>query len=133
MVGNGPEKEKMLEMIQEKNIKNVIFPWFIQKDQISELYAVADIFTLPSYEEVWWLVINEAMCFGLPILTAYRVGASPDLVIEGKNGYVMKENKPKELLSWLEFILEKDLIINNNSLEEIKNFKIDDLVKSLNF
>lgn len=43
---------------------------------------MADIFTLPSQEEVWGLVINEAMCFGLPIITAYQVGASVDLVQE---------------------------------------------------
>lgn len=118
------EKENLEKIIKENNIQNVFFPWFFQQDKISELYTIADIFTLPSSEEVWWLVINEAMCFWLPIITAYQVWASVDLVQEWQNGYIMKENTWKEFENWLNFIFEKDLIENNKSLEKIKKITI---------
>lgn len=127
------EKDEMNKLIKEKNIKNIIFPWFIQQDKISELYALSDIFTLPSSEEVWWLVINEAMCFWLPILTAYKVWASVDLVESWKNGYIMKENTSKEVFNWLQFIFDNWLIKKNNSVEIINRMKIDNLLDNLKF
>lgn len=125
------EKEKMENIIKEENITNVYFPWFFQIDVIPELYKIADIFTLPSREEVWWLVINEAMCFWLPIITANEVWASEDLVIEWKNWYVMKNHTPEEWQKWLNYIIEKDLINNNSSLQLIQNFKYDNFIPNI--
>ncbi len=128
-----PEEENMKQIIKEKNIQNVFFPWFFQIDKISELYTIADIFTLPSIEEVWGLVINEAMCFWLPIITAYRVWASADLVQEWKNWFIMKENTVEEFEKWLEFLFENNLIEKNNSLEIIEDFRVEKIVEKLEF
>lgn len=125
------EKEKMEQIIREQNIQNVFFPWFFQKDKISELYTIADIFTLPSREEVRWLVINEAMCFWLPIITAYQVWASVDLVKEWENWYIMKENTWKEFEKWLKFILSNNLIKNNKSRDFIDLFKIESFIENM--
>ncbi len=127
------EKENIDKLIIKKNIKNVIFPWFIQQDKISELYTLSDIFTLPSSEEVRWLVINEAMCFWLPILTADKVWASVDLVEDGKNGYIMKNNTSEEFIKWLNHIINNWLIEKNNSIEIINRMKINTFLDSLKF
>ncbi len=125
------EEENMKQIIKEKNIQNIVFTWFVQKENIWELFTIADIFTLPSMQEVWGLVINEAMCFGLPIITAYEVWASADLVQEWKNGYIMKENTVKEFEKWINFIFENNLIENNNSLEIIEDFTPSKIVENL--
>ena len=39
--------------------------------------------------ETWGLVINEAMAFGLPIVTTTGTGAAGEIVIDGDNGYVV--------------------------------------------
>ena len=119
------EQEKMEQHIKENNMTNIYFPWFIQKDKIGEFYAVADVFTLPSREEVWWLVINEALCFWLPVITATEVWASEDLVIEWKTWYVMKNHSPEEWCKWLNYIIDNNLIDNNQSLEYISKFNND--------
>jgi glycosyltransferase involved in cell wall biosynthesis len=125
------EENYMKQVIKDKWYKNIIFAWYIQKNNISELFVISDIFTLPSKQEVWWLVINEAMCFWLPILTAHKVWASVDLVEEWKNGYIMKENNKEEFKKWLDFIINNDLINNNVSLEKIKDFSIDKILDKL--
>ncbi len=122
------EKEKMETIIKEKTINNVYFLWFFQKNQISELYTIADIFILPSREEVRWLVINEAMCFWLPIITAYQVWACADLIKEWENGYIMKENTWKEFKKALDYIINKNLINKNCSYERIKKFNVKFIV-----
>ncbi len=131
--GSWQEQKNMEKIIQEQGIKNVFFPWFFQNDAISGFYTMADIFTLPSEEEVWGLVINEAMCFGLPVITAYQVGAWVDLVQEWKNGYIMKENSAREFEKWLEYIFEKGLVERNNSVETIGKFRVKDIVKGVKF
>jgi glycosyltransferase involved in cell wall biosynthesis len=133
MVWSWQEEQKVKEYIQEKYIKNVFFTWYVQIDELPKYYAISDIFTLPSREEVWWLVINEAMACGLPIITAYQVWASVDLVQEGENGYIMKENTAKEFEKWLEFIFEKKLMKENNSLDIIDKFTLENILKNSEF
>lgn len=60
-------------------------------------YALADLFVLPSREEVWGMVINEALACGVPVLTCEPVGAAPDLIVEGENGYVVPAGDPHAL------------------------------------
>ena len=57
-------------------------------DKVPELYGIANCLVLPSLEEVWGLVINEAMAAGLPIISSDRVGASEDLVTDDVTGYI---------------------------------------------
>lgn len=125
------EKEKMEEIIKREWIKNVYFPWFFQKNRISERYTIADIFTLPSREEVRWLVLNEAMCFWLPIITYYKVWSSPDLVKQAKNWYIMNDYSSWEFFNWLNFIISWNLINSNSSKEIINNFKVSNMVHKL--
>jgi len=60
---------------------------FRNQAELPRLYAMGDVFVLPSEDEPWGLVINEAMCSGLPIVASERVGAAADLVQPGYNGF----------------------------------------------
>jgi glycosyltransferase involved in cell wall biosynthesis len=42
---------------------------------------------LPSQDEPWAPVVNEAMSAGLPIVISRQVGCIPDLVRDGVNGF----------------------------------------------
>ena len=61
----------------------------LEPDALAQVYGVSDVFVLPSFEETWGLVVNEAMACGLPVITTDRVGAAVDLVREGENGFVV--------------------------------------------
>ena len=88
MIGDGLERPSLEEYIKDNNIKNVYFLGFKNQTELPKFYAISDIFVLPSTDEPWGLVINEAMNFGLPIITTDRVGAAYDLVKDGENGFI---------------------------------------------
>jgi glycosyltransferase involved in cell wall biosynthesis len=87
--GDGILREEILKIVSAEKIPDVTITGFLNQSQISEAYTLADIFVLPSYNEPWGVVVNEAMNFGLPVIVTENVGCAPDLVQEGQNGWVV--------------------------------------------
>ncbi len=56
--------------------------------RLTELFAVADIFALPSIVDCSPLAIAEALASGLPVV-ASDVGAIPELIIQGVTGFAI--------------------------------------------
>ena len=54
-----------------------------------DLFLNASVFILPSYGENLPFALLEAMCAGLPVITT-PVGAIPELVEEGQNGFLIQ-------------------------------------------
>lgn len=57
--------------------------------EILKLYAAADIFVMPTHEEVYGIVFTEAMAAGLPCIGT-TVMTVPELVHNGVNGFTVK-------------------------------------------
>jgi glycosyltransferase involved in cell wall biosynthesis len=72
--------------------------------ELSELYAGADIFALPTRGDTLALAITEAMASGLPIV-ASTVGAIPDMVRDGHNGMLVPPASPRELARALQSLI----------------------------
>jgi glycosyltransferase involved in cell wall biosynthesis len=66
--------------VQAEQLHNVRFVDALSPDELSRYYAAADIFVFPSLEDVWGLVVNEALCFGLPVLGSCFAGATQGLL-----------------------------------------------------
>jgi glycosyltransferase involved in cell wall biosynthesis len=64
--------------------------------EVKKYYAQASIFALPARREPFGIVFVEAMAHKLPIV-ATNIGAIPDLVLEGKNGYLVEPNNSEQL------------------------------------
>lgn len=90
VVGNGPRKARFHALAEGLGIRDrVVFAGFVPQETLPPYYGLADLFVLPSREEVWGLVINEALACGVPALTTNAVGAAPDLIRDGVNGYLV--------------------------------------------
>lgn len=79
IVGGIPMDE-YLEIKEEMNLTNVHFVDFLNKQELSNYYKAANLFVLPTREDIWGLVINEAMAYGLPIVTTNRCVAGTEMV-----------------------------------------------------
>jgi glycosyltransferase involved in cell wall biosynthesis len=104
-VGDGPLRADLEAYKQDHKLDHVYFVGFRNQSELPNFYATADVFVLPSKIEPWGLVINEAMCFGLPILTTDRVGAGKDLVQPGLNGFIFPADSVEALENYLTLVL----------------------------
>jgi glycosyltransferase involved in cell wall biosynthesis len=78
IVGTGPTRpEPNVEVLGE-----------VPLDQVSAHYDRASVFCMPTQREPFGIVFVEAMTHGLPVV-ATNVGALPDLVENGVNGYLV--------------------------------------------
>ena len=132
LIGNGPQKDELVELCRRENIDGVYFIDFVQKDALPQYYAIADVFVLPSTEEVWGLVINEAMACGLPVISTDKVGASIDLIKHGVNGCVIPASDVDRLYESLAIILGDSKLkysMGRASEEIIKDFTVSNGAK----
>lgn len=102
--GDGPLepdlKREALEMGLSENI--VFLGW---RDDLAKIISIYDVFVLPSLNEGMGRVLVEAMALRKPIV-ASEIGGIPDLVIHGKNGYLVPPKKPEELAKYIQVLLE---------------------------
>lgn len=75
-----------------------------QSDKLIGLYRAADIFVLPSRGDCMPQAVTEAMACGLPVV-ATRVGAIPEMVTDGVNGFLVPVRSPRDLRSAIEALL----------------------------
>ena len=97
IVGSGRLECDLKRQVAEQAIPDVVFTGFLNRSQIYEAFAAADVFALLSREhETFGLVVNEAMNFGLPVVTSDRVGCAADLVGNDLNGFVVSSRDPRD-------------------------------------
>ena len=97
IVGSGPQEEELKQFCQQQRLENVYFEGFQQQDALPKYYAIADALILPSFEEVWGLVVNEALASGLYVLCSDRAGAAYDLIKEGWNGTLFDPHNVEQI------------------------------------
>jgi glycosyltransferase involved in cell wall biosynthesis len=83
IAGSGEQGKQLRTLTADLSLERVVFVGFHNQSELPGLYAASDVFVLPSAQESWGLVVNEAMAAGLPVIVSDEVGAAPDLV-EGK-------------------------------------------------
>ena len=107
----------------------IVHHGFIQPKELSEKLTNASAFVLPSLYEPWGVVVHEMASLGKPLLLSTHVGASHDLLEEGKNGFSFNPNSPDELKLQLLKILNAPQEIlqsmGDHSSETAKKFSSD--------
>ena len=91
--------------------EGVVNPGFVSKSTsdglaaVKQLYRDASVFVLPTLYEPFGISFVEAMAHGLPCVGT-RVCAVPEIIAEGKSGYLVEPNDPEGLANRLVELLE---------------------------
>ncbi|MGK7899618.1 MAG: glycosyltransferase, partial [Xenococcus sp. (in: cyanobacteria)] len=80
LVGDGPEKESLKILAKKLNLSNVIFYGAQPAEAMPGIYRSADFLVFPTLDDVWGLVVNEALWSGLPVLSSIYAGCAKELL-----------------------------------------------------
>jgi N-acetyl-alpha-D-glucosaminyl L-malate synthase BshA len=106
IVGEGDLKSSLLELCEKLGIGNKVL-FLGHRDDVNLLLALMDIFILSSNSEGCSISILEAMASGKPVI-ATRVGGNPELVLEGKTGFLVPPAEPEKLAEKIIFLLKNE-------------------------
>ena len=74
-------------LIQQFNLsKYVTFVGYVSKFNLSEYYSMADLIVYPSLQEIFGLVLVEAMACGKAVIGSNIMGPS-EIIVNGETGY----------------------------------------------
>ena len=126
-VGDGPLRADMMEAIPIELKEKVRLEGFKNQTEISAYYKLSDILILPSKFEMWGLVVNEGMNFGLPAIVSEGVGCREGLIREGVSGYSFPIGDSPSLSKLMDSFIKNPSLTSAMSLssrELIQNFSI---------
>lgn len=127
IIGGCPVEEYK-SYIRSHNITNIHFIGFKTKSELRDYYIAADLFAFPTREDVWGLVLNEALAIGLPVVASNKAIASFELVQEGHNGYIVDPEHVEQMAEKISYIMEHDELrekMGKKSIEIIKKYTIE--------
>jgi phosphatidylinositol alpha-1,6-mannosyltransferase len=97
IVGEGELLSYLQGVSKSLGLSNhVVFTGVLPQSSISEAYACADVFVLPSLFESLGISLLEAQAMEKPVVGT-RVGGLPEALAEGKSGILVEAKKPNEL------------------------------------
>lgn len=79
IVGGQPTAE-YLQLIEELGLTHVRFEDFKSQEELRDYFIAADVFVLPTRNDIWGLVVNEALAHALPVVTTDRCIAGLQMV-----------------------------------------------------
>ena len=101
LLGNGPEKQTLMEMVKDKNISNVYFHDAVPKNKVGIFLSKMDaLFIGWHFSKIYRFGISANKLFDYlasakPII--HSVDAGNDPVLEAKAGISVKPENPKEI------------------------------------
>ena len=131
-VGGKPTDEYK-ELIERLKLTNIHFIDFQLKKELWTYFQAADVFALPTREDIWGLVVNEAMANALPVVTTERCIAGLEMVKQGQNGYIVPIDDSDALAERINAIIQNDehqAAMAQKSLEIIKDYTIETMTQA---
>lgn len=120
--------------LSEETQKYVYHIPHINNSQLKEIYKKTDIFTLPSRQEIFGMVLLEAMYFSVATIASGSAGAKT-LIVDGESGLIIPDFDIKHWVEKLEFLLFDDdtrMVIGENAKKRIESsFMWDKIVKKM--
>ena len=105
VAGSGAELPSIQAEVQRMGLADrFIFLGNVPNREIQQLYAVADIFLHPTYNEGFPRVVIEAMAAGLPIVST-DAGGTRELMGEVQSSLVVSRDEPQAFALCLEKII----------------------------
>lgn len=109
IIGEGPQKEQIEELINEKKIQNVRLLGYLSHKDMFRLFKVCDCFVFPSKEDIYGHVVNEALSQGLPVISLNNVNSGVHLIKNEVNGFVLENIDSQSFIDAINYVLSHNM------------------------
>lgn len=127
-VGEGKLKPELQSMCKDFGLENVYFLDFQNQSAMPSVYSASDLLVLPSQQETWGLVVNEAMNLSCPALVSDHVGCARDLIVHDHTGWVFPTGDVSSLRNHLEKAIsdpKKLDTMGRNAFQHVSSYSYD--------
>jgi len=125
-------KEELEKIIRKEYVENKIkFLGRVSDEELENLYSLSDFFILFSSWESFGIVVVEAMNTKKPVIVSDR-GSLPELVKEGKTGFIIEYPNIKELGKKIKILIDNEKLrktMGKNAQEFSKQFNWENIAK----
>lgn len=101
-VGKGPSEDMLKSHFAGTKTK---FMGMMQGERLSQAFASADLFVMPSDSETLGFVVIESMASGVPVVGA-NAGGIPSIIKDGKTGLLVTPRDPDEFTAKVKSLLD---------------------------
>jgi glycosyltransferase involved in cell wall biosynthesis len=133
IVGDGKEHKHLTALAGSLGLDSAVtFTGRISDASMEYIHSIADLFVMPSIAELQSIATMEAMACGLPVVAANAM-ALPELVHNGKNGYVFPAGDSEAFASRVQSILADTALrkqMGEESLSIISSHSIQNTLTS---
>ncbi len=133
IAGGNPE-ENVQQLIDAHQLTNVHFIGFKSKEDLKHYYATSDLFILPTRYDIWGLVINEALSFGLPVITTDHCVAGLQLNTPNQTSLIVPIEDVDALTNAIQTLTtNKELYqtLSNNALDTSNAWTLEAMCEDL--
>lgn len=102
----GGTREQLTAAYPEINQTQIETLGFLSQEELAAWYKKADVFVLPSRQDTWGLVINEAVQQGCPVIISTYAGAADELIQHKDSGLVVDPLNTTEFAQTLEYAIK---------------------------
>lgn len=112
MFGSGVEFENTKKLIKQLQVEDVVhLRGNLPNKEILQQMQSHEIFLFTSDQnEGWGAVLNEAMSNGCAVVSSNRIGSTPFLIQDGKNGLIFESENLESLYTQVKELLDNRII-----------------------
>lgn len=123
IIGNGIYKDKYIDLIKNNKHSNIRVVSHLNKEKLFKLYRKGKLLLFPVDDEIWGLVVEEAMSQGLPVIGTVGSNAVTELIKNEKNGFILSRDSPSEWVNNINELCLNTNIYRNMSIEAMNSVK----------
>lgn len=112
IIGEGNDRPALEKLAQQQALENCV-QWLgeVKYNQLGAYFEQSDVFVFPTLEDIWGMVVSEAMAFGKPVLCSKWAGAT-EIVANNDSGYIFDPYDVEQLAALMSRFIEQPELID---------------------
>lgn len=130
----GDDKQEYINLITSNQVEgNIrIYDGYIPDKEVEKFFSATNVVVLPYESATQSGIVQIAYAFNKPVIVS-DVGGLPDVVVDGKTGYIVQNKNPKKLAGAIikYFDENKELEFSKNVSKEADKYSWDRMVETI--